>query len=482
VIASAADGRLRLIAALRVADEYLPYLDLAPRSWPDQAQRVMAITARSRALAAVYDPACGCHLPDTGLVGQRAVSAKGYAAWRKAVTSTSGVVASFNGSPVDIPVFDSSGGATSNAADVWGTDVPWLKSVEDPWSLKPKNTPYATWDQQTRAQSAVAKVFGLSDVVRLDLRQRLTGGAVATAVATSAQGQTATITGEQLRTALRLPSAYIARSVDPAPVSATALSEAMSAQRSGVPVVAQASDTVVVALAAAYAGAQGRPLYVIGPGGPTQSVRRALRTRRMTAVGAFSAPALRALDRAGSVRRITAADAPALSVQLARAAGQRERRPTFLASAGNPAAMASAAMAAARASGYLLAVGKSPAEAAVSFTKARATRTVVVAAKKEIPNAAAAGFRKPVRLGSQDPVARASRLAALGPRRGEVILVDAARPMAAAAAAATRRPVLLVHASASNAKALRFVQSSPAIAVLRSVGVDPAVVSAVRRA
>ncbi len=123
----------------------------------------------------------------------------------------------------------------------------------DPWSLKKKNTQYATWDVQTRPQARVAELFGLPDVVLLDLRTRLTGGAVATAKATSSSGQTATITGEQLRTGLELPSAYIARSVTPAPTTATALSSSLT-RRTGTPVVVQASDTNVVALAASLAG------------------------------------------------------------------------------------------------------------------------------------------------------------------------------------------------------------------------------------
>lgn len=478
VAVTAVNGRLRVVASLRVADEYLPYLSLVSRTWPEQAQRAIAIAARSKALAAQYDPACGCHLSDAGFAGQKATSQKGYTNWRKAVSATSDRTLTFNEAAIDPPLFDSTGGATSNASDVWGKDVPWLKSAEDPWSLQSKNTQYSNWDQQTRSQADVAKVFGLSDVVRLDLRTRLAGGAVATAIATSSGGQTASITGEQLRVQLQLPSAYIARAVDPAPVSATALSAALSSGRKGAPVVAQATDTAVVALAAAYAGTKARPLFVVGPGGPARAVRKALKGRSMTAVGAFTTTALQALDKAGSVRRVTAGDAGALSLKLAAATSGRHA--VYVADPGNPAAMASAAMAAARSRGYLLAVSKTPSASAIKFAKAHATRTVVVASKKEISNAAAATLRKPVRLGAQDPVTRSSRLAALGPRRGEAILVDAARPMAGAAAAATREAVLFV--SGTAAKAVQFVQSSPAIAVLRSVGADASVVSAVRRA
>ncbi|MCO5299242.1 MAG: hypothetical protein M9886_04750, partial [Candidatus Nanopelagicales bacterium] len=111
-----------------------------------------------------------------------------------------------------------------------------------------------------------------------------------------------------------------------------------------------------------------------------------------------------------------------------------------------------------------------------------AKRTIVVAGKKEIPNASAAVLRRPVRLGASDPILRSVRIAGLGSRRGEAILVDVTRPMAAAAAAATRQAVLFVSPKTSNAKALRFLQTSPAIATLRTVGADSTVVAAARRA
>jgi hypothetical protein len=138
-------------------------------------------------------------------------------------------------------------------------------------------------------------------------------------------------------------------------------------------------------------------------------------------------------------------------------------------------------MGAVRARGYLLTISEAPSSSAVAVTKNRASRTIVVAPKKVISNQTASVFRKPVRLGASDPVVRAARIAALGSRRGEAILVDASRPMAAAAAAATGNAVLLVDARGPG-RALTFVQSSPAISVLRSVGADPGVVSAVRSA
>ena len=481
-------GRLRVIGNLRVHDEYLPYLDTVPRAWPVQAQRAMAVVARTKALTAVWNPDCGCHVSDAGFAGQSATSAKGYTTWRKAVTSTStsataGLTAQYDGAPVDVPVIDSTGGATLNAADVWGKDVPWLKSASDPWSLQRKNSTYYTWDLQTRPQSAVAQLFGLPDVALLDLRTRLTGGAVATATATSSSGQTVSITGEQLRTGLELPSAYIARSATQEPVTATALSSTLARGRGGAPVVVQASDTTVVALAAAFAGTTGRPLFVVPGSGPGKAASAAIRpAKSLTAVGAFSGTALKKLSRLASVRRVTASGPVALSLSLARVAQRKDRRAVFVAPAANPAAMASAAMGAARAGGYLLALTGPPTTAARKWVAAHATRSIVVAPKKEIPDTAAGQLRKPVRLGAKDPVVRSARIAGLGSRHGEAVLVDSTRVMAAATAAASRRAVLFVTATSGNAKAFRFLQGSPAIASLLSVGAEPAVLTAARRA
>jgi hypothetical protein len=199
-------------------------------------------------------------------------------------------------------------------------------------------------------------------------------------------------------------------------------------------------------------------------------------------VGAFTPTALKALSRLAKVRRVTADGPAVLSMNLARLSTHKQRRPVFVAVPGNTAAMASAAMGAARAGGYLLALSAAPAPGVQKWVKAHATRSIVVAAKRELSNADAGTLRRPVRLGAQDPVVRAARIAGLGPRRGEAILVDDARVMAAAAAAASRRPVLFVAGRSGNVKALRFLQASPAIATLRSVGAQPAALTAARRA
>ena len=50
----------------------------------------------------------------------------------KAVNDTAGQVMIYNGEYIDATYFSCSGGRTEDAADVWGADVPYLRSVESP--------------------------------------------------------------------------------------------------------------------------------------------------------------------------------------------------------------------------------------------------------------------------------------------------------------------------------------------------------------
>lgn len=51
---------------------------------------------------------------------------------RSAVTETSGYVLTYEGTLIEATFFSCSGGATEDAAAVWGTDYPYLRSVESP--------------------------------------------------------------------------------------------------------------------------------------------------------------------------------------------------------------------------------------------------------------------------------------------------------------------------------------------------------------
>ena len=62
--------------------------------------------------------------------------------WREAVDRTfvdenNALVVTLEGKPIQAFYFSSSGGVTQNVVDVWGSPLPYLTGVPDPWSLDP---------------------------------------------------------------------------------------------------------------------------------------------------------------------------------------------------------------------------------------------------------------------------------------------------------------------------------------------------------
>ncbi|KQU69393.1 SpoIID/LytB domain-containing protein [Phycicoccus sp. Root101] len=205
-----------VVNRVRLHDEYLDYIAESPWSWNLEALKAQAAAARGyalskyQALGGTVRASCDCHLYDTTAdqvyAGYSTVLGNGnqpyWANWRNAVraagTSATGYVARSKGTIIQAFFSSSSGGRTENNEDVWGgTPLPYLRGVSDPWSLKDSN-PARAWRQVASAPS-LARVFGLSDVARLDLSDRTANGGVRTATATSTAGTVRTVTGDQLR-------------------------------------------------------------------------------------------------------------------------------------------------------------------------------------------------------------------------------------------------------------------------------------------
>lgn len=147
-------------------ETYLYGLAEVPSSWPSEALQAQAIIGRSYALATAADRggstgsgklgSCGCHLRDTtadqAYVGwSKEDPANGGTAWKAAVDQTAGEILTHPSSPHPFDVAkafysSSNGGASENNEDVWpGSPIPWLRSVEDPWSADPDVNPLAEW-------------------------------------------------------------------------------------------------------------------------------------------------------------------------------------------------------------------------------------------------------------------------------------------------------------------------------------------------
>gem|GEM_PF-1045034 len=220
-------GLVNAINLVRLHDEYLYGIGEMPSSWAPAALDAQATIARGYALANmgslksdcacnVYDSVKSQHFTGWSKENETIGTTNWGLRWKAAVDRTSvgttqGNVVEYNGALATTYYYSSSGGRTQNSEDVWVATVPYLRSVDDHWSLDPANNPtYASWTRSV-TQAAMAAAFGLTDVVSVDLSSRTAGGGVAAAVATSSTGATATISGEVLRSRLALPATWVSR-------------------------------------------------------------------------------------------------------------------------------------------------------------------------------------------------------------------------------------------------------------------------------
>jgi len=132
-----------------------------PRGWPLEALKAQAVAARTYAVrklvagrtfdlyadwrSQVYY-GIGAEAPDTS----------------RAVRETKGQILTYDGRPAQVFYFSSSGGRTLSALDVFGSDVPYLLSVDDPWD---EVSPHHRWPSRLLNASQAAKLFGLGESV-----------------------------------------------------------------------------------------------------------------------------------------------------------------------------------------------------------------------------------------------------------------------------------------------------------------------------
>lgn len=155
------DGRLYVVQHVTSGggfsgmDRYLWGIAEVPSSWPTEALKVQAVAARSYATIRVAtestsrDLQCRCHMystvvnqvytgwtkesQDATITNVDGVSAP----WKHAVDATSGIVGVYrnpghdlNGRIVDTFYSSSHGGKSDASRDVWGGDIPYLRSVD----------------------------------------------------------------------------------------------------------------------------------------------------------------------------------------------------------------------------------------------------------------------------------------------------------------------------------------------------------------
>ena len=208
-------NKIELTATMRLNDQYVYGISEMSSSWPDAAMQSQAIASRTYGLSRMGSirKECDCNIYNTkfdqNYVGfSKESEAKYGALWKAAVDATSGQVLTYQGRAINVYFSSSTGGTTQKAADVWGTDFPYLTNVPDPWSLDVVLNPaYAHW-LRVISQKDMAKAFGLPDVVSVRIDSRTVSNSALSLTATSSMGTTAQLLVGVFKTKLLIPASW----------------------------------------------------------------------------------------------------------------------------------------------------------------------------------------------------------------------------------------------------------------------------------
>jgi SpoIID/LytB domain protein len=196
-------------------ETYLKGIAEVPGSWPRDALKAQVVAARSYAVRSMgkhassnYDICDGVHCQYyLGYDQEKDAN------WVLAVGETWGQVLTYGGQVAQCFYSASCGGHTDNNEDVWfGSPVPYLRGVPDPWCMSDANY-YAHWSVSysraemesilnARSSTYVGTLYGM------DLSDRTPSGRVRYATFTGSAG-TVRITGELLRGYFNLRSAMV---------------------------------------------------------------------------------------------------------------------------------------------------------------------------------------------------------------------------------------------------------------------------------
>jgi SpoIID/LytB domain protein len=493
---------LHAVATLRLHDEYLRGIAEVPSSWPAAALQAQVLAARTYAVAkldAGLRSECRCHVDDGGgpyydqtYVGWSKESDSYGSAWVAAVgasatSATTGQVITSKGKVITAFYYAASGGRTQNSEEVWVAPLPYTRSVDDRWSLDP-SVPWSQWLPRDRSQAQVSAAFGLPNVVRIDLSSRTAGGGVKVARAWSATGSTASITGEQLRSRLVLPSTWVWRAVTPAPGGLADLAVGRArASASSVVVLAPSGSAAATAIAANLGARKGWPVLVTS-GSKLGAATRAELVRRKPATVYVVGTAAQAPDAvvaaadgvSGTVVRLTGATDADVSVRVASFLAPAQGSSPWVAPANDPdlLAIASAAASVTRRPFLVVPSATASATSVSTYVTKLSARSVVVGSTSQVNAAVATSVRASARIAGADDADTSGRVLALV--RGTQAAVATSTAPGLALLAAPGSPVLIIGRSlpASTAQALQRGTSR----LIVTSGVDPAALTLARRA
>jgi stage II sporulation protein D len=173
-----------------------------PHTWAPEALKAQAVAARSYALANLKSGSFDLY-PDTRSQVYRGIPGEAPET-NAAVQATAGQLVLYGGRVAKTFFFSTSGGRTMSAADAWGTSIPYLVSVPDPYDTL---SPYHDWGPFAFTAAKLGKALHARGRL-MDVQVEANGsGRAADVTAIGANGESKA-TGAAVRKALGLRSTW----------------------------------------------------------------------------------------------------------------------------------------------------------------------------------------------------------------------------------------------------------------------------------
>lgn len=255
-----------------------------PYTWHPEALKAQAVVARSYALATRRTGAFDLY-PDTrsqvylGLEHERPST-------NAAVDATAGQVVLYEGEVAKTFFFSTSGGRTASAEDVWGTAVPYLVSVPDPYDTI---SPHHTWGPVAYTGAQLAKRLKLKGRV-VDVQAALNSSGRVKSLTVVGTNGSASMDGGAVRTRLGVRSTWFTVGVLSLSAPTAAVTYGSRAQLSGV------ARGMRDAMLQQLDGTTWKDAGAVKPakdGTVALSIKPPVTTRYRLATGKVSAPAVR---------------------------------------------------------------------------------------------------------------------------------------------------------------------------------------------
>ncbi|MBN1528757.1 MAG: SpoIID/LytB domain-containing protein [Thermoleophilaceae bacterium] len=172
-----------------------------PASWPLEALKAQAVTARTYALATRHPEGPFDLYPDTRSQVYRGVAAEGVRS-NAAVSGTAGRILTYGGAPAVTYYFSTSGGHTESVqySFVGSLSKPWLVGVPDPYDF---HSPYHRWRASFTRSQLTRALGALGTFRKLKVVKRGTSPRIVRAQVVGSRG-TRKISGPDIRGALGL--------------------------------------------------------------------------------------------------------------------------------------------------------------------------------------------------------------------------------------------------------------------------------------